>query len=148
MEDHMTKFITSRYFAATPSTLFNAIKDQACLATWWGPKGFSNRIEVFEFYPGGRWVFDMVGPDGTTYPNEALFSDIETDRKVVIQHTCHPHFELSITLEPKGEGTLLWWEQAFADPVVAQAMQAIAEPANEQNLDRLGQALGLNPAPG
>lgn len=89
----------------------------------------------------------MIGPDGLTYPNEAIFSVIETDRKVVIQHTNHPHFQLSITLEASATGTLLRWEQAFADAELAQAVRHIVEPANEQNLDRLSLALGLSPAP-
>jgi len=140
----MTTFSTSRHLATSPTSVFNAIKDAACLATWWGPNGFSNKFDVFEFHTGGQWLFTMIGPDGTSYPNEAIFSAIEVNQKVVIQHTCQPHFELAITLEPNGNGTLLRWEQTFADAAVAQAMRPIVEPANEQNLDRLSTALGLS----
>jgi len=84
----------------------------------------------------------MIGPDGKTYPNESVFSSIEVDRQVVIQHVCQPHFQLTITLEPSAGGTLLSWVQTFADASVAQNIRHIVEPANEQNLDRLGAALG------
>ena len=140
----MSTFSTSRQFATSPASVFSAIKDAARLATWWGPNGFSNKIDVFEFRPGGKWLSTMIGPDGTSYPNEAIFSVIEVDRKVVIQHTNQPHFSLAITLVPTPNGTLLHWEQTFADPAVAQAMAHIVKPANEQNLDRLGIALGLS----
>jgi uncharacterized protein YndB with AHSA1/START domain len=139
----MTTFSTTRQFAAAPATVFAAIKDAERLARWWGPSGFSNRFEVFEFQAGGKWIFSMIGPDGTTYPNESVFSIIEPDRQVVIQHVCPPHFQLTITLEPSATGTLLRWDQAFADANVAQAVRHIVEPANEQNLDRLSVELKL-----
>jgi len=138
----MTTFSTSREFAASPTAIFSAIKDAKCLAKWWGPTGFSNHFDTFEFQTGGKWVFTMIGPDGVNYPNEAVFSNIEIDREVVIQHTCEPHFQLTITLEPYANGTLLSWVQIFDDPLVAQAVRHIVEPANEQNLDRLGAVLG------
>jgi uncharacterized protein YndB with AHSA1/START domain len=140
----MTTFTTSRHLPAPPAAVFAAIQDPACLATWWGPDGFSNRFEVFEFQPGGRWVFTMIGPDGTTCPNESVFASIEADRQVVIRHVCQPFFQLTITLESSAAGTLLHWEQAFDDPAVAQAVRHIVEPANEQNLDRLSAVLGAS----
>lgn len=143
----MTLFSTRRPLAAPPATVFAAIQDAERLARWWGPSGFSNRFEVFEFWMGGRWIFAMIGPDGTTYANESVFSRIEPDRQLVIQHLSAPHFQLAITLEPTATGTLLHWEQRFADATVAQAVRHIVEPANEQNLDRLSLELGLGPAP-
>jgi uncharacterized protein YndB with AHSA1/START domain len=139
----MTTFSTSRQLAAAPAAVFAALQDAQRLAKWWGPDGFSNRFDLFEFQPGGKWVFTMVGPDGATYPNEAVFSSIEPDRQVVIQHVCQPHFQLTITLEPSSSGTLLHWEQIFADPLLAQTIRHIVEPANEQNLDRLSVELGV-----
>lgn len=139
----MTTFHTTRQLAAAPATVFAAIQDGKRLAKWWGPKGFSNRFDVFEFQPGGKWVFDMIGPDGAVYPNESVFSSIGLDHQVVIRHVCQPLFTLTITLEPAAGGTLLTWEQVFADATVAQAVRHIVEPANEENLDRLSGELGI-----
>lgn len=133
----MNTFTHTRNLPAAPSAIFAAIQDPARLARWWGPNGFSNRFEVFEFQPGGRWIFDMVGPDGKVYPNESVFVNIKADRQVVIQHVCQPHFTLTITLAPTTEGTLVQWEQVFDDAAVAAAVRHIVAPANEQNLDRL-----------
>ena len=141
----MSTFRTQRHFAAPPAAVFAAIRDPQRLARWWGPDGFTNRFEVFEFEPGGRWVFTMVGPDGTAYPNESVFDRIEPDREVVIRHTCAPLFTLTVTLAPEAGGTQLRWAQALDDPQVAQAVAHIVEPANEQNLDRLGRELGVMP---
>ncbi len=137
----MHTFATQRFFAAPPRVVFAAIAAPERLARWWGPEGFANAFEVFEFQPGGRWVFTMVGPDGTRYPNECVFRQIEADRRVVIAHTVQPLFELSLVLEPVPGGTRLAWTQVLEDDAVAQAMAHIIEPANEQNLDRLGRVL-------
>ncbi|WP_197491464.1 SRPBCC domain-containing protein [Methylomonas methanica] len=137
LKREMSTFTTTRNISAEPSAIFAAIKDPNRLVKWWGPSGFSNRFEEFEFKPGGKWVFDMVGPDGTVYPNESVFEKIETGRLVVIRHVCQPHFTLSITLEPVPEGTLVHWQQLFVDASVANTVRHIVEPSNEQNLDRL-----------
>ena len=139
----MTTFSTTRHLATSPAEVFAAIQDAERLARWWGPKGFSNRFEVFEFRAGGQWIFSMIGPDGTVYPNESVFSSIEPNRQVVIEHVCAPFFQLRITLEPYATGTLLRWDQTFTDAAVAEAIRHIVEPANEQNLDRLSTELGL-----
>jgi uncharacterized protein YndB with AHSA1/START domain len=137
----MTAFSTTRQLTAPPAAVFAAIRDGERLARWWGPAGFSNRFEVFEFFPGGKWVFTMIGPDGKAYPNESVFAEIEVDRRMVIEHVCPPHFQLAITLEPAAGGTLLRWVQTFADAAVAESIRHIVEPANEQNLDRLSAEL-------
>lgn len=143
----MSTFSSTRDLRAAPSAVFAAIKDPARLARWWGPNGFSNRFEVFEFQPGGKWVFEMIGPDGKVYPNESIFVTIEADRQVVIRHICLPLFTLTITLEPSPRGTLVHWGQAFADAAVASAIRHIVVPANEQNLDRLGAEVCQGAAP-
>jgi uncharacterized protein YndB with AHSA1/START domain len=137
----MSTFTSSRPLPAPPSAVFAAIQDPARLARWWGPAGFSNEFETFEFVPGGQWVFKMIGPDGTVYPNACAFEKIEADRQIAIRHTCAPFFTLTLTLSPIPEGCLLHWAQAFDDAAVAQAIRHIVEPANEQNLDRLAAEL-------
>ena len=137
----MNTFQTSRLLAFSPQAVFAAIQDPQRLARWWGPNGFTNQFEVFDFRPGGSWVFDMVGPDGTRYANESVFFHIEAGRQVVIDHVCAPVFRLTITLEPEAGGTRVHWLQVFDDPAFAQAMRHILEPANAQNLDRLSAEL-------
>jgi len=140
-------FTHTRTLPFSPSAVFAAIQDPARLAQWWGPDGFSNRFTTFEFQAGGRWVFDMIGPDGAVYPNQSTFERIEPDHQVVIRHVVQPLFTLTITLAAVPEGTALTWEQAFDDAGVAQAIRHIVEPANEQNLNRLASACGPASAP-
>ena len=133
----MTTFCHCREIAAPPADVFAAIADPERLARWWGPDGFSNTFECFEFCEGGQWRFVMHGPDGTNYPNTAIFDDIELGHRVRIRHTCEPHFVLTIELAATNEGTRVDWTQIFTDEDFARRVQHIVAPANEQNLSRL-----------
>lgn len=132
----MSTFHHQRLIAAAPAQIFAAMADPARLARWWGPAGFRNTFQHFDFAAGGRWQFVMHGPDGQDYPNESTFLEI-TPTLVHLRHVCAPYFELRIELQATAGGTLVDWRQVFDDPQVAAAVKSIVEPANEQNLDRL-----------
>ena len=133
----MTTFNTSREIPATVEQVFAAISDPERLSRWWGPAGFTNTFNVCEFKNGGRWSFIMHGPNGSNYPNESVFAEIESPRKVVVQHVSEPKFRLTIGLVPSAMGTIVSWSQAFESPEVASRLESIVVPANEQNLERL-----------
>jgi len=133
----MTALNTSRTISAAPDQVFAALSDPTRLARWWGPAGFTNTFNVCEFKNGGKWVYVMHGPDGKDYPNESVFAEIETARKVVIDHVCKPKYHLVITLEPSAEGTVVSWSQEFEKSKFAESMRGFLTAANEQNLDRL-----------
>lgn len=128
---------TERLVAASPRAVFAAFEQPERLARWWGPSGFTNTFERFEFQPGGRWVFVMHGPNGASYPNESVFREIQPDRRIVIEHVVKPWYRLTVTLTARGDETHLTWVQEFESPEIASKMRRIIEPANEQNLDRL-----------
>jgi len=128
---------TARVLPYSPAAIYEAFASPALLAQWWGPEGFTNTFEVFEFKVGGRWMFAMHGPDGQSYANESVFTELAPDRTVVIEHVCAPLFTLTVQLNAFANGTEVSWTQVFADIETAQAVKHIVEPANEQNLDRL-----------
>lgn len=134
-------FQHERLLACAASDIFAAFADPERLALWWGPAGFSNTFEIFEFKPGGKWKFVMHGPDGSNYPNESEFASIEPNQRVVIKHCCEPFFTLTVTLQPSADGTYIIWRQVFDNPAVAERVRHICENGNEQNLDRLQQLL-------
>ncbi|MBL7005013.1 MAG: SRPBCC domain-containing protein, partial [Gammaproteobacteria bacterium] len=77
---------TSRNLPYTPKQIYGAFASADLLASWWGPEGFSNTFEIFEFTEGGRWKFIMHGPDGNSYPNQSYFEELVPDSKIVIHH--------------------------------------------------------------
>lgn len=129
-------FHHQREMRAPAEAVFAAIAAPERLARWWGPDGFSNTIEKFDFTPGGQWHLTMHGPNGANYPNQSVFREIIPNASVVIEHLSQPHFVLSIALTPTETGTLVSWVQEFDNPAIAASIEHIVDPANEQNLTR------------
>ena len=141
-------FRSRRRFPFPAPRVFDAFARPELLARWWGPNGFTNTFEVFEFRPGGRWQFTMHGPDGSNHPNESLFVQLDAPRRLVIQHVSPPRFVLTVDLHAHEEDTELGWTQVFEDAALAARIAHIVEPANEQNLDRLQAVLAGESPPG
>jgi uncharacterized protein YndB with AHSA1/START domain len=135
--DQTAAVSTERLLPADPRTVFAAFEHPDRLARWWGPSGFTNTFEQFEFKPGGRWIFVMHGPNGANYANESVFREIQPDSRIVIEHVVQPRYTLTVTLTARGDQTHLAWVQEFEGAEVAEKLRRVVEPANEQNLDRL-----------
>jgi uncharacterized protein YndB with AHSA1/START domain len=132
---------TSRLIDAPRERVFRAIGDPVHLAQWWGPAGFTNTFDAFDFRPGGAWRFVMHGPDGQQFPNESVFVEIVVPERVVIGHVSRPQFELTISLAERGGQTLVGWRQQFNSATECRRVAKYAIEANEQNLDRLAAVL-------
>ncbi|MGH6628031.1 MAG: SRPBCC family protein [Burkholderiaceae bacterium] len=136
--DPAREIFSQRLIDAPRERIFRAYADPQLLARWWGPEGFRNSFEEFDFRPGGHWRFVMHGPDGTDYANHNMFLEIEAPARIVIQHQCAPHFSAHISLdEAQGDKTLLSFRMHFESAAVRDQVAAYAIPANEQNFDRL-----------
>ena len=133
----MKVFKAYRDIPAPVEQVFAAISQPERLSRWWGPAGFTNTFNVCEFRKGGRWSLVMHGPDGSHYPNEQVFAEIDAPRMVVVEHASEPKFRLTIALEATPTGTRVTWSQAFERSDVASRMEPIVVPANDQNLERL-----------
>jgi uncharacterized protein YndB with AHSA1/START domain len=66
-----------RVIAAPVAEVWGTWTDPKSLQQWWGPDGFSCRTRRIDLREGGEWVFDMVGPDGKTYPNHHRYTRME-----------------------------------------------------------------------
>ncbi len=128
---------TSRVIPAPRDSVFQAFADPAKLARWWGPTGFTNTFHEFDLRPGGRWRLDMHGPNGANYANESVFMEVAVPERVALRHVSAPRFDMTITFEPQGEGTVVGWRQVFETPAECRRIASFAVDANEQNLDRL-----------
>ncbi len=124
--------------------MFEAFSDPQQLMLWFGPNGFTSTFETFDFRVGGEWVFTFHGPNGTDYPNESTFVEIVPNERIVYDHTCMPHFRMTMTFADNEGGTLLTWRMAFETVQLCKALKGICVPANEENFDRLAAHLASN----
>lgn len=139
------EILSTRHFSEPPEALFAAFADPQRLARWWGPAGFRNSFELFEFRRGGHWRFTMHGPDGKDYANHSMFHTVEAPARIVLEHVNAPHFHMTITLSPQGGGTWLTWRMRFDDARTRDAVARYAVSANEENFDRLQAELSSQP---
>ncbi len=137
--DQGRDLFTSRFIDSPCERVFQAFRTHDRLATWWGPDGFTNTFDEFDFRPGGKWRFVMHGPDGTNYPNESSFVEIVPNRRIVLRHESRPQFTLTITLQEEGGKTLVGWRQEFDTVAERDRVASYAKQGNEENLDRLAE---------
>lgn len=79
--------ILERLIDAPMAKVWSAWADPQALPKWWGPEGYSCRTTRIDLRTGGEWVFDMIGPDGTVYPNHHRYRLFERDAG--IDYTLH-----------------------------------------------------------
>ncbi|GAB1488399.1 SRPBCC family protein [Opitutaceae bacterium] len=134
--------LNTRRFPFPREQVYGAFSDPALLARWWGPAGFTNTITRFDFRPNGAWHLVMRAPDGTEYPNESEFIEVNPPEFIVFRHHGPMHsYALTITFAPDAGQTVLTWHMVFDDPTEAERLREFITGANEQNLDRLSAVL-------
>lgn len=68
--------VISRVIKAPVAAVWGAWVNAESLPKWWGPDGFSCRTKRIDLRDGGEWVFDMIAPDGTVFPNHHRYGRI------------------------------------------------------------------------
>lgn len=143
MSSPAAPIVSSRRFAASRERVFEAFRDAARLARWWGPSGSVNELHAFDFRPGGVWRFTMRGRDGAAYEMDHRFLEIDPPSRIVVRHEQAGHsFTLTMALDAEGDGARLTWRMEFDDPSEGDAVRAFVLAANEENFDRLAAVLG------
>lgn len=74
--------ILQKLIRAPRAVVWKAWMNPKTLPQWWGPDGFSCRTKRIDLRQGGEWVFDMIGPDGTVFPNHHLYGEVRTEERL------------------------------------------------------------------
>jgi uncharacterized protein YndB with AHSA1/START domain len=93
------EIVTTRVVNAPIEVAFEAWANPNHLKNWWGPKGFTNTFNQFDFKVGGKWSFIMHGLDKGNYPNECEFIEIEKPFLIAWQRHSKPLFNVVATFE-------------------------------------------------
>ena len=75
--------VITREFAAPRQLVWDVWTTPKHVEKWFGPKGFTTRVEKLDFKVGGRSNYVMIGPDGTEYPSTGVFQEIVPIEKIV-----------------------------------------------------------------
>ncbi|MDI4656982.1 SRPBCC family protein [Xanthobacter autotrophicus] len=74
--------VLQRVIQAPRTIVWNTWMNPETLPQWWGPDGFSCRTTRIDLRTGGEWVFDMIAPDGTVFPNHHLYTEVRPEERI------------------------------------------------------------------
>ena len=77
--------ILERVIKAPRPVVWGAWMNPETLPQWWGPDGFSCRTDRIDLRQGGEWVFDMIAPDGTVFPNHHRYGEVRPDERMAYE---------------------------------------------------------------
>ncbi|GEP51929.1 activator of HSP90 ATPase [Flavobacterium noncentrifugens] len=133
-----SEIVTTRELNFPINLAFNAWSDPGHLKNWWGPKGFTNTFNTFDFRPGGKWNFIMHGPDKGNYANECEFIKIEAPNLIAWKRHSQPLFQVLVTFETVVENrTKVVFKMLFDSAEACNKLKPFVVDKNEENIDRL-----------
>ncbi|RVT72336.1 ATPase [Flavobacterium sufflavum] len=136
------EIVTSRVLETARELVYRAWSEPEHLKNWWGPNGFTNTFNEFDFIVGGKWSFIMHGPDKGNYPNECEFIKIEKPALIAWKRHSKPLFQVVVTFEEIAtEKTKVVFKQIFDTPEECNKIRKFVIDKNEENFDRLEEEL-------
>lgn len=131
------KVLNRRRLPFPHKQVYDAFADPEQVKIWWGPDGFTNRIDSFDLREGGQWRFTMINENDREFDNIKAFLEVSPSR-IVMQHIEPMHdFIMTMSFDAVDDGTTdLTWIMNFA-PGQDDGLAPFLEAANEQNFDRL-----------
>lgn len=138
----MSSILSKRIFNSSIEKLFEAYSNAEILIKWWGPNGFSNKFNEFNFKENGLWDYIMIDEFGKEYPNQMIFREINPYNKIIADHISPPIFQIEIEfLKVSEQQCELQFKMNFEDEVVFNALKNYVPEKNEENFDRLEKIL-------
>lgn len=139
--------VLTRVIAAPLARVWAAWMNPESLPLWWGPDGFSCRTRRIDLRAGGEWVFDMIGPDGTVFPNHHRYGRVLPERgfdyALLWGENGPKHADAWAAFEPVAGGTQVTLGMVFATGEEFRTARGFgAEALGLQTLGKLARAVG------
>jgi uncharacterized protein YndB with AHSA1/START domain len=143
--------ILERVIRAPRSLVWGAWMNPQTLPQWWGPDGYSCRTTRIDLRAGGEWVFDMIGPDGTIFPNHHRYGEVRDGER--FGYTLHwgengpKHADAWASFEDHGGATRVTLGMVFSTAAEFQEAKGFgAVELGMQTLAKLERFVGQPPA--
>ncbi|MFZ1726546.1 MAG: SRPBCC domain-containing protein [Albidovulum sp.] len=139
--------VLERVINAPVATVWAAWWNPETLPRWWGPDGFSCRTHRIDLRQGGDWVFDMIGPDGTVYPNHHRYTHAlplaEIDYTLLWGENGPKHADATVRFTDLGGRTKVTLSMIFLNPAEYQQAKSFgAIELGQQTLAKLAAFVG------
>jgi len=132
------EIVNTRVVNAPRELVYRAWTEPNHLKNWWGPVGFTNTFNEFDFRVSGKWSFIMHGPDKGNYENECEFIKIEKPSLIAWKRHSKPLFQILATFEEVSEEkTKIVFKMLFNSVEECNKLKPYVVDKNEENFDRL-----------
>lgn len=140
--------VIKRVINAPVATVWGAWVNPLSLQQWWGPDGYSCRTARIDLRTGGEWVFDMIAPDGTVFPNHHLYTLIQPQSRieyVLLWGENGPkHADATAVFDDLGDQTKVTLSMVMATAQEAENARAFgAVELGLQTLGKLARIIGV-----
>jgi len=133
-----SEIVSTRIFNFKRDLLFRSWSEPDHLKNWWGPSGFTNTFNEFDFRVGGKWSFIMHGPEKGNYANECEFIKIVKPSLIAWKRYSKPIFQVvAIFEEISDEQTKLVFKMLFDTAEECDKLRPYVVDKNEENFDKL-----------
>ena len=141
--------VIERLIGAPRDLVWGAWLDPERLPRWWGPEGFSCRTRRIDLRAGGEWVFDMIGPDGTVYPNHHRYREIRPMERLAYEllwgENGPKHADAWASFADEAGATRVTLGMVFSSAAEFQTAKGFgAEALGLQTLGKLARAAGAD----
>ena len=131
-----------RLIKAPRSAVWAAWLNPETLPLWWGPDGYTCQTKRIDLRTGGEWVFDMIGPDGTIYPNHHLYTEVRPEERIAYTllwgENGPKHADARVLLEEADGATRVTMRMVFTNAAEYQEAKGFgAEELGQQTLGKL-----------
>ena len=132
------EIISQRLLHFSKKQVFEAFENPNHLMKWWGPNGFTNTFNEFDFKVGGKWSFNMHGSNNDSYPNECEFTQIEKPNLIAWKRFTNPLFQMVLLFEAiETNKTNFIFKMLFENAEECKKLKTFIVEKNEENFDRL-----------
>jgi uncharacterized protein YndB with AHSA1/START domain len=122
----LSELVFTRTFDAPRALVWHVWTDPKHIGSWWGPKGFTTRVETQDFRPGGTILLHLSGPDGRSWPCRGTYREIMKPERIVYagiadeDNPCGaglpPHSVVTVTFAETGHRTIVTIHTALETP--------------------------------
>ena len=134
------QIILTRTILASPERVWQCWTDPALIVRWFGPEGYHCVTKEINLVQGGQWRFDMIGPDGTVWPNRHRFTLQRPQTRIEFlmdgDDDSQPAMQVVVVIEPLGNGSRL--TQTITLPSAEAKLHALGFGADRLGLQTLG----------
>lgn len=133
-----SEIVSTRIVNFNIENVFEAFANPAHLKNWWGPAGFTNTFNEFDFKVGGKWSFVMHGPEVGNYANECEFIKVEKPTLIAWKRHSQPLFQVLFTFKSLAENkTEIVFKMLFETAKECSKLKPYVVDKNEENFDKL-----------